>query len=180
MTDTTRHPGVDSTDATGPTTLAPEMIGPEIARHRQGRNWTQRELGERMGVGTSLVAKWEQGIRIPPHEWLVEIDRVLGTNLAELSPPSPRRRGPRPAAGRLPSVNRPSAFNTPVLIEVSNDGVRAYHGDHELEAIVLDLRQIDEAPPSERVRRISELLLRSLDLPQPLSDRLVRRLTELG
>jgi len=157
----------------------PSTIGPEIARHRQERGWTQRELGEQMGIGTSLVAKWEQGIRTPPHEWLVEIDRVLGTALSVEHPMSARRRGPRPAVGRAALAQRAVAASTaPVLVELSHEGVRVYQGEHELETVVVDLRAIDAATATDRVRQISELLLRSLELPRPVADRLVRRLAD--
>lgn len=156
-------------------------IGHLIAQHRQQRGWTQRELGEQMGIGTSLVAKWEQGIRIPPHEWLVELDRVLGTTLGADNEPTKRRRGPRPAAARAAGVTRDVPLGSaPVLVELSADGIKVFHGDRELETVVVDLRAMDTAQASERVKQISELLLRSLDLPRPLADRVVRRLAELG
>ncbi|MFM2076671.1 MAG: hypothetical protein RJA49_561, partial [Actinomycetota bacterium] len=48
-----------------------------------------------------------------------------------------------------------------------------------LDAIVVDLREFMQAPPSERVKRTSELLLRTLELPRPLADRVVRRIADL-
>ena len=156
-------------------------IGNVIAQYRQQRGWTQRQLGEQMGIGTSLVAKWEQGIRTPPHEWLVELDRVLGTTLGVDNQPTKRRRGPRPAVARSASVARDIPVGSaPVLVELTAEGVRVFHNDCELETVVVDVRAMDSAQASERVKRISELLLRSLDLPRPLADRVVRRLAEFG
>ena len=156
-------------------------IGTVIAHHRQQRGWTQRQLGEQMGIGTSLVAKWEQGIRTPPHEWLVELDRVLGTTLGVDNEPTRRRRGPRPAAARSANVTREIPLGSaPVLVELTAEGVRVFHNDCELETVVVDVRAMDTAQASERVKQISELLLRSLDLPRPLADRVVRRLAEFG
>lgn len=148
-----------------------------IAAARQQRNWTQRELGERLGIGSSLVAKWEQGSRIPPYEWLVELDRVLGTELSRGAQPS-RRRGPRPGIARQGMGRRPS--REAVLVEISDEGISVFQVDHEVETIVLDLREFQHADPSDRVRRASELLLRSLELPRPLAERMVRRLADIA
>lgn len=155
----------------------PLSIGDVIAEQRLRRRWTQRDLGEQLGIGTSLIAKWEQGIRVPAHEWLVELDRVLGTNLSANSSPAARRRGPRPGIARGSDAGSSTA---PLLVEVTPDGVRVFQGDSELDTVVLDLRAMSAAPPAERVVLISNLLLRSLELPRPLADRLVRQLAEMG
>jgi len=126
------------------------------------------------------VAKWEQGSRIPPYEWLVELDRVLGTDMAVNTAPTPRRRGPRPAVARgATSRTSPMVGSQPVLVEISDDGVKVFQGEHEIDAIVVDLREFMQAPASERVKRTSELLLRTLELPRPLADRVVRRIADL-
>ncbi|MFZ4720659.1 MAG: helix-turn-helix domain-containing protein [Ilumatobacteraceae bacterium] len=161
-------------------TTATRTIGRQIADARQIRSWTQRQLGEQIGIGASLVAKWEQGSRVPPYEWLVELDRVLGTDMAATTPPTPRRRGPRPAVARGAAPRTATAVsNQPVLVEISDDGVKVFQGDRELETIVVDLREFMQAPAGERVKRTSELLLRTLDLPRPLADRVVRRIADL-
>ena len=164
-------------------TLAPIDVAPStgrmIAEARQQQGWTQRELGEQMGIGASLVAKWEQGSRIPPYEWLVELDRVLGTELSIGAQPSQRRRGPRPGIARAAGSTPPRPSREPVLVEVSEEGIKVFQGDRELEAIVVDLRAFLQASATDRVKRTSELLLRSLELPRPLADRVVRRLADL-
>jgi hypothetical protein len=66
-----------------------------------------------------------------------------------------------------------------VLVEVSEDGIKVFQGDRELEAVVVDLRAFLQASATDRVKRTSELLLRSLELPRPLADRVVRRLADL-
>jgi transcriptional regulator with XRE-family HTH domain len=158
---------------------ADPVIGRQVAEARQRQGWTQRELGEQMGIGASLVAKWEQGSRIPPYEWLVELDRVLGTELSIGAQPSQRRRGPRPGIARAAGASSSRATSEPVLVEVSEDGIKVFQGDRELEAIVVDLRAFLQASATDRVKRTSELLLRSLELPRPLADRVVRRLADL-
>jgi len=161
------------------TTLDQEQItiGRRIADARAARGWTQRQLGEHLGIGSSLVAKWEQGSRVPPYEWLVELDRVLDTTFGGEGNPHERRRGPRPAAAR--ATGAPRAVGGPLMVEITDEGVTVYQGDHAVDAVVIDLREFLHAPASERVRRTSELLLRSLDLPAPLAERLVRRLADL-
>jgi transcriptional regulator with XRE-family HTH domain len=163
-------------------TTETRTIGRQIADARQLRAWTQRQLGEQIGIGASLVAKWEQGSRVPPHEWLAELDRVLGTDMAEHVAPTPRRRGPRPAVAR-PAHQRgavtAAGASQPVLVELTDDGVKVFQGDHELDAVVVDLRDFHSASASERVKRTSELLLRTLELPRPLADRVVRRIADL-
>ena len=161
-------------------TTEARTIGRQIADARQLHSWTQRQLGEQIGIGASLVAKWEQGSRVPPYEWLVELDRVLGTDMSATTPPTPRRRGPRPAVARGASPRGGSFSPTqPVLVEISDEGVKVFQGDHEVEAIVVDLREFMQAPAGERVKRTSELLLRTLELPRPLADRVVRRIADL-
>lgn len=161
-------------------TTETRTIGRQIADARQLHSWTQRQLGEQIGIGASLVAKWEQGSRVPPYEWLVELDRVLGTDMSATTEPTPRRRGPRPAVARG-TAPRGTSFSPaqPVLVEISDEGVKVFQGDHEVEAVVIDLREFMQAPASERVKRTSELLLRTLELPRPLADRVVRRIADL-
>ncbi len=161
-------------------TTETRTIGRQIADARQLHSWTQRQLGEQIGIGASLVAKWEQGSRVPPYEWLVELDRVLGTDMSATTAPTPRRRGPRPAVSRG-AAPRGNSFSPthPVLVEISDEGVKVFQGDHEVDAIVVDLREFMQAPASERVKRTSELLLRTLELPRPLADRVVRRIADL-
>jgi transcriptional regulator with XRE-family HTH domain len=160
-------------------TTEARTIGRQIADARQLRSWTQRQLGEQIGIGASLVAKWEQGSRIPPYEWLVELDRVLGTDMSSTTAPSPRRRGPRPAVARGATPRTSYTGNQPVLVEISEEGVKVFQGEVEIDAVVVDLREFMQAPAGERVKRTSELLLRTLELPRPLADRVVRRIADL-
>ena len=87
----------------------------------------------------------------------------------------------RNASAARGATPRSSSYSShqPVLVEISEDGVKVFQGDTEIEAIVVDLREFMEAPASERVKRTSELLLRTLELPRPLADRVVRRIADL-
>jgi hypothetical protein len=66
-----------------------------------------------------------------------------------------------------------------VLVEIGDDGVHVFQGDVELEAVVVDVRDLVSASAPDRVRRSSELLLRSLELPRPLAERLIKRIADM-
>ena len=105
---------------------------------------------------------------------------MLGTDMSQHIAPSPRRRGPRPAVARSSQPRGNGAVTgQPVLVEITEEGVKVFQGDRELDAIIVDLREFMQASAGERVRRTSELLLRTLDLPRPLADRVVRRIADL-
>lgn len=154
-------------------------VGAVIAEQRLRRGWTQRQLGEHLGIGTSLVAKWEQGIRIPPHEWLTELDQVLGTTMAAAHEPTRPRRGPRPGAARVATPHRTVSPTGPALVELTADGVRVFIGEREVEAVVIDLNEIEARSTADRVQRITDLLLHATRLPAPLAERVIRQLGDL-
>ena len=154
-------------------------IGRLIADGRYSRGWTQRDLGEHLGIGASLIAKWEQGIRVPAPEWRGELEQVLDITFDIDDLPSKPRRGPKPSVSRRRPLHDTIPDNAVVLVELGPAGVRVFHGDRELETVVIDVAAVTSAPADERVQQISELLFRSLDLPRPLADRVVRRLAEL-
>ena len=51
---------------------------------RRSRNWSQEELGERLGVTRQTVSKWELGQTTPELEKLVELARLFDISLDEL------------------------------------------------------------------------------------------------
>ena len=51
---------------------------------RRSRNWSQEELGERLGVTRQTVSKWELGQTTPELEKLVELARLFDIRLDEL------------------------------------------------------------------------------------------------
>ena len=45
-----------------------------------GRNFSQQELAEYLGIGISTVGGWEQGRRNIPEKFFIKINNLLGTD----------------------------------------------------------------------------------------------------
>jgi len=54
-------------------------IGENIKEYREKRGLTQKELGNILGISDVMVGQYERGVRVPKHERLEEIARILGT-----------------------------------------------------------------------------------------------------
>lgn len=59
-------------------------IGAFIAQLRRERDWTQEELGERLGVTNKTVSRWENGNYMPSVEVLTLLGREFDVSLNEL------------------------------------------------------------------------------------------------
>lgn len=59
-------------------------IGAFIARLRRERDWTQEELGERLGVTNKTVSRWENGNYMPGVEVLLLMGKEFDVSLNEL------------------------------------------------------------------------------------------------
>ena len=59
-------------------------IGNFIATLRKKKNLTQAELGERLGVTSKSVSKWEQGVCAPNISILNQLSEELGITTTEL------------------------------------------------------------------------------------------------
>ena len=59
-------------------------IGAFIAQLRRERDWTQEELGERLGVTNKTVSRWENGNYMPSIELLALMGREFDVSLNEL------------------------------------------------------------------------------------------------
>jgi transcriptional regulator with XRE-family HTH domain len=73
------------------TSAGPELIGPLLARVRNGRGWSQLRLAEtlcqvsgRVTVTRHEVSRWERGERVPGPFWLELLAVALETPLEEL------------------------------------------------------------------------------------------------
>jgi transcriptional regulator with XRE-family HTH domain len=86
----------------------PVLIGPLLARLRNGRGWSQLRLAEtlcqvsgRVTVGRHEVSRWERGERVPGPFWLDALAVALGASLEELEAAvgATRERIPGPGAG---------------------------------------------------------------------------------
>lgn len=59
-------------------------VGHRLMELRSRRNWTQTELGRRVGVHRSRLGKWEAGANEPPLALLLALCRELGVTPNEL------------------------------------------------------------------------------------------------
>ena len=59
-------------------------IGNFICELRQEKGFTQKELGELMGVTNKAVSKWENGASLPRAEELAKLSVILGCSIEEL------------------------------------------------------------------------------------------------
>lgn len=51
-----------------------------IAAARIAKGWTQRQLADALGVGQSIIARWETGGRTPKMQTLQRIADALGVD----------------------------------------------------------------------------------------------------
>ena len=61
-----------------------EKIGHFIAEIRKKKGFTQRELGEKVGIGYRSVSKWEQGITVPDISIIPILAKKLDVTIDEL------------------------------------------------------------------------------------------------
>jgi transcriptional regulator with XRE-family HTH domain len=61
-----------------------ESFGQRIARLRKGRGLTQEELGDKVGVTSQAVSKWETDISAPDVMILVKLADILGVSVDSL------------------------------------------------------------------------------------------------
>ena len=60
------------------------VTGNTIKRLREGRHLTQAELGDRIGVSSKTVSKWETGKGLPDISLLQPLSQALGVSVIEL------------------------------------------------------------------------------------------------
>lgn len=60
------------------------VTGPTIRQLREGRNLTQAELAEQIGVSSKTISKWETSKGLPDISLLLPLAQALGISLIEL------------------------------------------------------------------------------------------------
>lgn len=55
-----------------------DMLGDEIRRRREEKGWTQKQLGEKVGVTYGAVQQWERNKTAPKRARLAKVCKVLG------------------------------------------------------------------------------------------------------
>ena len=59
-------------------------MGSFLAELRKEHNFTQTELGEKLGVTNKTISRWETGNYMPPVEMLVELSNLYGLTINEI------------------------------------------------------------------------------------------------
>ena len=60
-------------------------FGPVLRNLRLERNWTQAELGEKLGVAPQHVSMLESGKKFPNLEMLFKVSDALGVSLTSIA-----------------------------------------------------------------------------------------------
>lgn len=98
--------------------------GENIRKARLKAGWTQKQLGEKMGITLQTVAQWETGRRTPKFETLQKLAAALGVSVNDLldsaettaAPTIPPGFEPLPDLVSVPLVGS-IACGTPILAE---------------------------------------------------------------
>ena len=64
--------------------MSQNNIGEFIQQSRKARGFTQKDLGDRIGVSDKTISKWENGNSIPDTSILNELCATLDINVNEL------------------------------------------------------------------------------------------------
>lgn len=60
------------------------IIGKFILQKRKEKNWTQEQLGEKIGVSNKTISKWETGKCMPDYSIIKNLCQELEISIAEL------------------------------------------------------------------------------------------------
>lgn len=83
-----------------------EVIGKNLLRLRKGKNLTQDEVAERLGVSPQAVSKWENGISCPDIALLPDIAKIYGVMIDELMNETNENDEKRPVMLLVPEEKR--------------------------------------------------------------------------
>jgi len=61
-----------------------ESFGQRISRLRKGKGLTQEELGDKVGISSQAVSKWETDMSVPDVTILVKLANILDVSVDEL------------------------------------------------------------------------------------------------
>lgn len=84
-------------------------IGKFIADCRKGKNLTQMQLAEKLGITDKAVSKWERGIAMPDTSIMLELCDILGISVKEL------------LSGEKISMENNSEKNEQLLLEMAQE-----------------------------------------------------------
>ena len=61
-----------------------EKIGKFIAKKRKGKNLTQEQIAEKLGVSINAVSKWERGLCLMDMSLLKPLSQILDVTINEI------------------------------------------------------------------------------------------------
>ena len=83
-----------------------QKVGAFIAQCRKEHNWTQKELGEKLGVTDKAVSKWENGRSFPDITLLESLCETFDITVSELLSGKKIKMILNSSAVEHPAVNR--------------------------------------------------------------------------
>ncbi len=60
------------------------LFGSFVAELRKEKDWTQKELAEKLFVSDKAVSKWERGLSLPDIQLLIPLAEIMGVTVTEL------------------------------------------------------------------------------------------------
>lgn len=63
-----------------------EFVGNKIRRYRKLNSWTQKELGEMIGVKANTISAYERGVISPEQDMLFALSNVFNVSINDLFP----------------------------------------------------------------------------------------------
>ncbi len=64
-----------------------KFIGNKIKEYRKQNNWTQTELGEKIGIGKNAIGNYERGFRSPKKDTMYALANAFDISIDDLFPP---------------------------------------------------------------------------------------------
>lgn len=104
--------------------------GKFIAELRKKKGMTQEQLGDRLGVNSRSISRWENGHGMPDISLLLELADVLGVTVQELLEGSRRERKMQPDDGGSAVDGSATDSAMDMKAEDGNTGVVTYEGLH--------------------------------------------------
>lgn len=92
--------------------------GDKIAQLRKSRNWTQKDLGDRLSISPQAVSKWENGISQPDIESLRKISALFKISIDDLlgnEGPLINNDEPKSSKNESPEPNKAAETAPPVI-----------------------------------------------------------------
>ena len=129
-----------------------EKVGRKIAELRKHSNMTQMELADRLGISFQAVSNWERGNSMPDISKLPEIAELFGTTIDEIL----GKENPM-----LTAVAKGAPVDVSAISPQDVEEAAAIVKPKQLEAVVTDMLEAEEAPQSAKLGSLLPFLSES-------------------